>query len=280
MTTQASEGPHFVGGKADATVTAAYFAGGGLPNAEVNWQVTSTPAHFTPPNRDDFTFGKWVPWWMPYGEGSESRVETFNGKTDAAGKHRLRIDFVSVDPPRPTTVTAEASVTDVNRQAWNASTSMLVHPADLYVGIRSPRTFVQKGEPLIVQSIVTDLDGKAIPGREIRMRAVLMDWVFEKGEWKQKETNPQECIVRSAAQAVECRFETKDGGMYRVTASIIDDRERRNESELTLWVAGGKVIPKRDVEQEDCNLIPGRKDYQPGDTAEILFRPRSIRPKV
>ena len=272
VTTQGSEGPHFVGNKADATVTAAYYAGGGLPNADVNWQVTSTPSHFTPPNRNDFTFGKWVPWWMSYGQNDESRVETFSGKTDAVGKHRLRIDFISVDPPRPTTVTAQASVTDVNRQAWTGSTSMLVHPADLYVGIRSPRTFVQKGEPLIVQSIVTDLDGKAIVGREIRMRAVLMDWVFEKGEWKQKETNPQECIVRSTAQPVECRFESKEGGMYRVTASIIDDRERRNESELTLWVAGGKVVPKRDVEQEDCNLIPSRKDYQPGDTAEILIQ--------
>jgi hypothetical protein len=81
------------------------------------------------------------------------------------------------------------------------------------------------------------------------MRAVLMDWVFEKGEWKQQETNPQECTVRSAADPVECRFDTKEGGQYRVTATILDDRERRNESELTLWVAGGKVVPRRNIER-------------------------------
>jgi uncharacterized protein YfaS (alpha-2-macroglobulin family) len=272
VTAQASEGPHFVGGNANATATASYYAGGGLPNAEVNWVVRSTPGYFTPPNRGDFTFGKWTPWWIAYGESSESRVETFAGRTDAGGKHHIRMDFVSVDPPRPTSVTMEASVTDVNRQAWTATTSLLVHPADLYVGIRSPRTFVQKGEPLIVQSIVTDLDGKAIAGREIRLRAVLLDWVFERGEWRQKEANPQECVIKSAADAVECRFETKEGGMYRVTSTIYDDRERRNESELTLWVAGGKVVPKRNVEQEDAGLIPDRKEYQPGDTAEILVQ--------
>ncbi|HET9532994.1 MAG TPA: DUF6049 family protein, partial [Blastocatellia bacterium] len=114
--------------------------------------------------------------------------------------------------------------------------------------------------------------GKAIAGREVRIRAVLMDWVFEKGEWKQKEANPQECVVRSTADPVECRFETKEGGVYRVTATIYDDRERRNESELTLWVAGGKVVPRRNVEKEDVNLIPDRKEYQPGDTAEILVQ--------
>jgi alpha-2-macroglobulin len=272
VTAQASEGPHFVGSAATATVNAAYYAGGGLSNAEVTWRVTTSTAHFTPPNRDDFTFGKWIPWWLERSSYTDSKVETFIGRTDAAGKHTLRLDFVSADPPQPSTVTAEASVTDVNRQAWTASTNLLVHPADLYVGVRSPRTFVQKGEPLIVQSIVADLDGKLIAGREIKMRAVLLDWVFEKGEWKQRETNPQECAIRSAVDPVQCRFETKEGGQYRVTATIQDDRERINESELTLWVAGGKVVPKRNIEQEDAQLIPDRKEYRAGDTAEILVQ--------
>jgi alpha-2-macroglobulin len=272
VTAQASEGPHFVGGSAITTVNAAYYAGGGLGNAEVTWRVTTSTARFTPPNRDDFTFGTWIPWWIDSSPYTERKVETFDGRTDAAGKHTLRMDFASVNPPQPSTVIAEASVTDVNRQAWTASTNLLVHPADLYVGIRSPRTFVQKGEPLIVQSIVADLDGKLIAGSEIKLRTVLMDWVFEKGQWKQQETNPQECAVKSAATPVECRFETKEGGQYRVTATIQDDRERRNESELTLWVAGGKVVPKRDVEQEDAQMIPDRKDYRAGDTAEILVQ--------
>ncbi len=280
VTAQASEGPHFIGGSATATVNAAYYAGGGLANSEVGWLVTTSPAHFTPPNRDDFTFGKWIPWWIERSTYGQTKVETFSGRTDAAGKHTLRMDFVAVDPPQPSTVTAQAIVKDVNRQAWTASTNLLVHPADLYVGIRSPRTFVQKGEPLIVQSIVADLDGKLIEGREIKMRAVLMDWVFEKGEWKQQEKNPQECTVRSAADAVQCRFETKEGGQYRVTATIQDDRERKNESELTLWVAGGKVVPKRDVEQEEAQMIPDRKDYRAGDTAEIAHTADSDRGRL
>ncbi|MDQ3688329.1 MAG: MG2 domain-containing protein, partial [Acidobacteriota bacterium] len=186
VTTTASDGPHFVKGHAGVTVNAAYYAGGGLQDAQVIWTVTSTPGNFTPPNRGDFTFGKWTPWWGEqvspvYVMGHTA--QHFTARTDAAGKHHLRVDFDAVNPPQASTVTAQASVTDVNRQAWTATTTMLVHPADLYVGLRSERTFVQQGEPLVVESIVTDLDGKAVENREVKIRAVLLDWTYEKGAW-------------------------------------------------------------------------------------------------
>lgn len=273
VTAVTDEGTHIVGSHADVNVSAKYYAGGGLPDTEVKWEVTSAPANFTPPNRSDFTFGTWRAWWRDSDSSSdETNTEEFTGRTDASGKHHLRIDFDRVNPPRATTVTAEASVQDVNRQTLNATTMMLVHPADLYVGLRSQRTFVQQGEPLDVEAIVTDLDGKAVANRSIKMRAVLLDWVYEKGEYKQKETNPQECTVMSAGDVVKCVFNPKEGGTYRVTASIMDEQERRNESELTLWVAGGKRQPQRDVKQETIELIPDRKEYKAGDVAEILVQ--------
>ncbi|HEV3470399.1 MAG TPA: alpha-2-macroglobulin family protein [Pyrinomonadaceae bacterium] len=270
----ASDGPHFVGGHATATVSAEYYAGGGLPDSEVNWRVTATPSSFTPPNRGDFTFGRWVPWWGSYSHrpGGAVNVQTFKGRTDAAGRHHLRLDFDSVRPPQPSTVSAQAGVTDVNRQTWTVTATMLVHPADLYVGMRSPRTFVQQGEPLHVETIVADLDGKLVAGRGVRVRAVLLEWTFEKGAWKQVESNPQDCEVRSGAEPVRCTFTPKEGGVYRVTARVLDDRERPNESELTLWVAGGKRPAQRNLEQERAELIPDRKEYRAGETAEILVQ--------
>jgi uncharacterized protein YfaS (alpha-2-macroglobulin family) len=267
-----SEAPLFVGGRADVSVAANYFAGGGLQNTEVKWRVTSRPTNFTPPNRADYTFGKWFPWWMGESNSGGTNTEEFTGRTDASGKHRLRIDFDSVKPARPSTVTAEASVTDVNRQTWNSTATMLVHPADLYVGLKSEKTFVQQGEPLVVQTIVTDLDGKAIANREVKLHAVMLDWEQVKGEWKQLEVNPQDCLIQSGPDPVKCTFASKQGGTYRVTATIRDDRERANESELTLWVAGGKRPPKRGVEQEKVELIPDHKEYKAGDTAQILVQ--------
>lgn len=270
-------GPHFVGGHAQATVQASYYAGGGLPDSEVNWRVAATLTSYTPPNRGDYTFGRWTPWWETVYSSSRPgmayNVQTFKGKTDAAGKHTLRLDFDSVNPPQPSSVNAQATVTDVNRQAWTSNTTMLVHPSDLYVGLRSERLFVQQGEPLVVHTIVSDLDGRLVAGREVRMRAVLLEWKYTKGQWQQTESKtPEECTVKSATDAVRCTFRPKAGGTYRVTARVYDDRERPNESELTLWVAGGKNPPRRSVEQEKVELIPDRKEYRAGDVAEILVQ--------
>jgi uncharacterized protein YfaS (alpha-2-macroglobulin family) len=268
----ASSEPHFVGGHAELTATANYYAGGPLANAEVKWLVNSFPTNYTPPNRDDFTFGKWIPWWDYEDENPDSPGERFRGVTDAAGVHRLRIDFDSVEPPRTRLITADVSTTDVNRQRVSADLRFLVHPAELYVGLRSPRVFAQQSEPLVVEAIVTDLDGKAVANREIKMRAVRLDWVFEKGEWQESESDPQQCAIRSAPDPATCRFETREGGRYRVVASITDGRERRNETELTLWVAGGKRPSERNLTQEKIELIPDRKEYKAGDTAEILIQ--------
>ncbi|MBX3243465.1 MAG: hypothetical protein KF685_03225 [Acidobacteria bacterium] len=271
-----SEGPHFVGGQADLSVEAKYYAGGGLANAEANWTVTATPTSYTPPNRGDYTFGTWVPWWRTFDYGGIGRpgaggtTQTFKGVTDASGIHRLNVDFESVNPPRPYTINASASVQDVNRQTWSGRTTMLVHPADLYVGIKTQRTFVQKGQKFTVDSIVSDLDGNLVAGRDVEVKAVLKDWRFEAGAWKEVVIDEQLCSIKSADKGVSCDFTAKNGGRYSVSALVMDDRERFNESEFTVWVPGGKTPPNRNVEQEEVQIIPSQKDYAPGDVAEIL----------
>ncbi|MGI8884395.1 MAG: MG2 domain-containing protein, partial [Pyrinomonadaceae bacterium] len=270
-----SEAPHFVKESANVAVEAKYFAGGGLANAEMNWTVTANQTNYTPPNRSDFTFGTWIPWWRIYdynggGYRGGGTTQTFKGVTDASGKHLLKIDFESVNPPRPYSVVASAAVQDVNRQTWSSSTSLLVHPSELYVGIRTPRSFVQKGENIEVESIVSDIDGKLIANRDVEITARLKDWIFDKGAWKEETIDEQICNIKSSEKPEKCQFVAKQGGRYTITARVTDDRERPNESELTIWIPGGKTPPKRNVEQEEAQIIPDKKDYAPGDAAEIL----------
>ena len=88
-------------------------------------------------------------------------------------------------------VSASAAVTDVNRQQYSASTSLLVHPADRYVGLRARRTFVEKGQPFDLDVIGVDLDGKAAVGAAIDVRAVRVDWAYVKGRYVRQDLDPQ-----------------------------------------------------------------------------------------
>ncbi|MFV0389422.1 MAG: alpha-2-macroglobulin family protein [Pyrinomonadaceae bacterium] len=266
-----TEAPHFVGESTNVEVEAKYYAGGALANADVNWNVTSTPTNFTPPNQSDYIFGTWIPWWY-HGQNYDSNQETktFKGVTDASGKHNLKIDFETVNPPRPYSVSASSSVQDVNRQTWASSTSMIVHPASLYVGLKPARNFVQKGEEIGIDTIVSDLNGNLVAGKKVEISAELKDWRFEKGKWVEKSIDKQFCDITSATEAKACKFMAKDGGKYTLKALVMDDRERFNQTELTIWVAGGKTVPNREVSKEEVQIIPDKKNYAPGDVAELL----------
>ncbi|MBN1639727.1 MAG: hypothetical protein JXA09_00735 [Anaerolineae bacterium] len=279
-------GPYYAGEHAVLAVEASYYAGGPLPNADVTWHVRTSPGNYTPPNWPDYVFGEWTPWWFAYGayygeavsfgpvwpEEGEVAIETFTGTTDASGSHYLRLDFDRTDARRPHSVLAEAEVMDVNRQAWAATTSLLVHPADLYVGLRSTRTFVERGTPLKIDLIVVDLDGAPVPDRPIEVRAARLEWRYRQGAWREEETDVQECTVGSREEPVSCVFETPVGGEYRVTAVVADGAGRRNQSRFTRWVSGGRLPAARKVEQETVTLIPDKETYAGGDVAEILVQ--------
>ncbi len=283
VTSQASQGPFLVGGSGDVTVSAKYFAGGPLPGAAVTWSVTAARTRFTPPNRDDFVFGSWEPWWgyraFDDDEGGGAgrgykppKTWSLDANTDATGAHTLHLEFLSVKPAMPMSVSTSASVTDVNRQTWSASSALIVHPSSLYVGLKARKPFVEKGTPFDVDVIGVDLDGKAAPGAKIEVSAVRLDWEYRKGRYTSKEVDRQTCAVAAAADPVPCQFATNEGGTYQITATIVDAQGRPNQTQLEFWVTGGDHPPARDLEQEHVELIPDKKEYAAGDTAELLVQ--------
>jgi uncharacterized protein YfaS (alpha-2-macroglobulin family) len=274
-----TSGPYFSGDHATLAVEAKYYAGGGLPNADVTWQVITSPGNYSPPNWPDFTFGNWKPWWFYYdygyqGNNGDSQIQTFGGKTDATGTHYLSVDFNQLGgkDPQPQSVSAQATVMDVNLQAWSSTTSLLVHPADIYIGLRSDSYFVEKGTPLKIDFIVTDLDGNPIANRMVEITAGRLEWKYGKGNWVEQVVDTQTCSLLSTPEPGACSFETPLGGSYQITAIVTDDLGRKNQSRFTRWVSGGQRPPARKVEQEQATLIPDKETYQPGDTAKILVQ--------
>ena len=164
---------------------------------------------------------------------------------------------------------------DVNRQAWTASTQPAGAPGRALRGpAHRAHSSSSASEPLAGRH------HRDRPGRQGRRRArrqgrAPRGWTGrDKGDAGRKRrpaSSPAPCS--SAAEPVRCTFETPEGGTYRITATV-DGRPgpAATGREITRWVSGGERPAASEVEQEEVTLIPDRKDYQPGDTAEILVQ--------
>jgi uncharacterized protein YfaS (alpha-2-macroglobulin family) len=268
----ATPGPSFVGQHAIATVEAKYYAGGGLPDAEVTWTVNRSVGHFTPPNQDAYVFGKTEgdSFWSRAPAKAERTTETWTGRTDPSGGHRLRVDFDALEPAYPMSLTLQGSVMDVNRQAWSASTSMLVHPADVSVGLKLAKSFVDAGESIQADAIVVDVDGKPVPDRAVSVKSARLDWRQGRSGFEEKEVEEQTCEFASGAAAHHCALPTKGGGQYRVTAVVTDALGRKSQTVTRLWVMDQDSPPDRRLSGQHVEVIADKSAYAAGDTAELL----------
>ena len=293
-----SQGPSVQGDPLTVAVDAAYYAGGPLAAAPVSWSVTTASATYAPPGWDEYTFGRWTPWWFvddlsgryagPSGRhttssvgpccdsiGSDSSTAVYAGATDGNGTNYLQIEAGSLDAGSvglPVTVTAQASVTDVNRQALASTTNLLVHPANDYVGLRSSRTYVAAGQPIALDAVVTDVDGAPVAGRAVHITSTRSVAVFADGQWTEKDADKQTCDVTSSLLPQMCKLPTSGGGTYTLTATVTDEAGRISRTELTRWVSGQAVVPTRNVEQESLTIVPDQRHYAPGDVAQLLVQ--------
>ena len=297
VTRAESAGPHLLTQPVTVAALAQYFSGGVLANAPTVWQVTTSSTTYSPPNWSQFTFGESRPYWLndfgsgPFGAvgfggpagftrggiGSaccfpqpEQKAATYTGTTDPTGTHYLQLNFDGQTPDLPIMVSANASVTDVNRQSFASNLELLVHPASLYVGIRSTRQFVREGEPLDVEAIVTDIDGKPVAGHSFTITATRVESRFENGTWVQTDVDPKHCVVTSTTKPVSCSIKAGVGGQYKISAVVADDAGGKSRSEFTRWVSGAETVPTRDVQQESATVVPDKDTYRPGDTAQLL----------
>lgn len=273
--TLTSDAPHMLQGSATVEAAAVYYAGGNLGGSEVNWQVTSTSSTYTPPGRGDYTFGRWTPWWDmgPWwrSPSAPGNYQNFAGRTDAEGKHRLQMDFLKVYPPAPTTVTATASIADVNRQQRSSSSTVLVHPSARYVGLKSEKAFVDEKSDFVLDTIVSDIEGNLQVGVPVQATLLEVSYDYDpNGEYRELEKMVQQVTVTSAEAPIKLTLSPPKGGTYRIRTEVADDQGRMNRTDYTMWKAGGLLPSKNKVELEALTMVPDRKEYSPGQTANIL----------
>ncbi len=271
--------PFFVGDSGVAAVHATYYAGGGLAAAETDWRVTRSEGRFTPPNRSDYKFGKnhFESWLFGYYEPNRRVAPTeatWHGRTDAPGTHRLRVDFDGTEDPFPMSLSLSARVADVNRQSWSASTTMLVHPARVYVGLKPEKPFLKAGDPIVLDVVAADVDGKLVAGRKVHVQSYREISEEVRGKWVKKRLDDAACdfITTAAAAPKACSLGTKGAGQYMVIADVEDDKGKKSRTTLTLWATGGSLGNERSLRPGALELTADKTEYAPGKTVELLVK--------
>src|SRR5262249_48249309 len=143
-------------------------------------------------------------------------------------------------------------------------------------GFKLAKNFVRAGENIDLELVVTDVDGKPASGRHVVVKAARLDWQQKGLEREEKELDVQTCEVESPKEAtpanerLRCALRTTQGGSWRVSAVVTDAHGRKNQSTQTLYVMGNDVPKNKNLEGAKAELVLDKKEYAPGDTAEVL----------
>lgn len=265
---EVAAGPHIAGGHAALETKAAYLAGGALGGADVHWRADAQQASYAPPGWPGYEFGTWRPWWQWRGEGDGPGMSVqLQGKLDASGRHSAQLEFGKTGSARPWSIALAATVQDVNRQTWTAQSALLVHPAELYVGLQTQGTVAEAGKAFPIQVIVTDLDGKAMPGTAVTVTTTNREF-----DGVGRPADPPPCAIASQSNAVTCPWTPAAPGRHTLTARIVDKQGRPNQAQLTVWVAGkggGNTVGN---DTQPIEIIADKPEYRPGDVAKLLVR--------
>ena len=181
----------------------------------------------------------------------------------------------------PFSYTLEGDVEDVSRQHIANRTSLVVHPAPWYIGIKQVPTFTEQRNGLKTELVAVGLDGKPVPGVTIDVKLTQVQWIsvrraegdgFYGWETERKEVPAGEWRVTSAGQPVALTAELPAGGMFILEARADAGAGRFAVTRESFYALGRGYTAWQRYDHNRIDLVPERTSYKPGDTARIMIQ--------
>lgn len=290
----------FRGETASADVAATYLFGGPVANAQVSWNVLAEPYQFAPDWASLYQFGDeqtggvfcFDCWWRPMPQPEP--ILSGSGTTDSQGKLHIEVPASALDTwakNRTTNgslgdsklsakLTIEAVATGRDNQAIAGRGEVVVHTADVYVGLAAQNYLGQAGKPQSIDLVAASSGGTARPKQSIALE-------FQRVTWENREVNDAQGRRWESIEKVEpagsqnvttdgsgqatATFTPASGGSYRVVARASDAGGRETRSVLSIWVADSSYIPWMRGSSERITLVADKTSYAPGETASVLI---------
>jgi uncharacterized protein YfaS (alpha-2-macroglobulin family) len=176
----------------------------------------------------------------------------------------------------------EMRFADPNGEIQTISQTVALWPAAVVAGIKM-ENWISAGKRNRLTALALDLDGRprANVAMEIsavrhsrnahRKRMVGGFYAYE-NETVSKELG-RVCSGKSDARGLfVCEADLGDAGEVELTATASDESGRRAQASTTVWVSGADDVWFGAGNQDRMDLLPERKQYQPGETAVFQAR--------
>ncbi len=274
------------GDRAHFLVHGEYLFQAPMANAATHDSAVRSVASFTPKGSDGFVTSDEA-YTSDYGDKSPRAGELLekDATLDGSGDHDTWLDLPMPGQTQPELVTFESDVEDFTRQVVAGSASVLVHPAEFYVGMKRPASrFVAVGATLHPEVLAFAPGGAHVAGAAVKLELVERKWttvVEDTGDGsrrsKVEDTVVASCDVVSAERASSCALRVPEAGYFIVRATSKDCRGNAVRASTSLYSLSDKpdVQTRLGWSEGDARVIKLEADkssYEPGDAAKILVR--------
>ena len=268
------------GDRVTASLAATYHFGAPVPNRPGTYSVTSDAAGFSPANYEDYSFVD----YLPLDEEPEGLVGTVaDGRLTLDDKGRAQVAFQAAPPkhPAPQRLQVEATVTGVDQRTVSSRASVLVHPAAVYVGLKTDDYLVETGRKIGIDLVAMSPAEEILPGVDVELVLARRTWqtVRRKGVGgyyhyisKAVDTEIGREVKQSGDGPKKLRVAVPDPGYYVVTAQVKDSAGRVNRSSTGFYAYGQGSAGWERYDHDRIDLIPDKKEYRPGDTAVLMVK--------
>ena len=277
------------GQSATFNVSSEYLFGSPVTEARVEQYVTRTETSFSPANSagfvvDDATFLQDLHFTTQRGTAYSQDT----GELDKSGRLTRTIALDAPQQSQPEQMTFEAEVQDLTQQTQAGRASVLVHPAQFYLGLKQPKKrFLAVGAEMPADVVALTPKGIRQPNVPITLdlwrrswSSVVEDRAADTLHYKTHvhDESAGHCSVTSGSQPVTCHLRLALPGYYILRASAKDSLQNPVYTSLGVYAIDDRAdeyatpIGWEQLDRRALALEPDQKKYQPGDVARILVK--------
>ncbi len=271
------------GDRVNVTAQATYYFGGPVANADVRYNVLAADHFFNyqGPGWWDFADYDYNRYWSRDSYGSRGElILSGGGTTDEEGRFTFGFEADIAEYLTSQRLTLEVTVTDINDQEVSNRTEAIVHKGWYYIGLRPERYVGQTGRENTVEMITVDWDSQPAPDREVTVVFAEHNWYSvrkqgEDGRYYWESTVEDVPVYTTTVTTDEdgeaaVSFTPERGGIYKATAIGLDRERNEVRSSTYMWISGRDYVSWRQMNNDRIELVPDQREYQVGDTANVL----------